>query len=136
MCIETLLLGNCDPNEFGRPEISPLTSALRIVDTGALCLLLSSNANPNLTARGDHLPIFAAIARQNLPAVQALVAPRANVQVRGCAMTPAHTRGAMNAPRWGGYTPLEMARGNVAITREVLAAGSDTVQERPGEWER
>ena len=53
---ETLLLGNCDPNEFGRPEISPLTSALRIMATGALCLSLSANANPNLTAREDHLP--------------------------------------------------------------------------------
>ena len=39
--VETLLLGNCDPNEFGRPEISPLASALGIMDTEALCLLLS-----------------------------------------------------------------------------------------------
>ena len=89
--VETLLLGNCDPNELGRPEISPLTSALRIMDTEALCLLLSA-ANPNLTARGDHLPIFAAIARQNVPAVQALVAARANLQVRGFSMTPAQGR--------------------------------------------
>ena len=37
--VETLLLGNCDPDEFGRPEISPLTSALRIMDTEALCLI-------------------------------------------------------------------------------------------------
>ena len=28
--------GACDSNEFGRPEISPLTSALRIMDTEAL----------------------------------------------------------------------------------------------------
>ena len=49
--VETLLLGNCDPNAFGRPEISPLASALRIIDTEALCLL-SANANPNRTARG------------------------------------------------------------------------------------
>ena len=69
------------------------------MDKGALCLLLSSNANPNR------------------------------------AMTQAHTREVMNAARWGGYTPLEMARGNVAITRELLAAGSD-VQERPWDWER
>ena len=49
--VETLLLGNCDPDEFGRPEISPLTSALRIMDTEALCLLLSANANPNRTEK-------------------------------------------------------------------------------------
>ena len=51
-------------------------------------------------------------------------------------MTPAHTRGARNGPRWGGYTPLEMASDNAAITRELLAAGSDSVQERPWDWER
>ena len=135
--VETLLLGNCDPNEFGRPEISPLTSALRIMATEALCSLLSANASPNRTARGDQLPIFAAIARQNVPAVQALVAARANLQVRGFSMTPAHTRGARNGPRWGGgYTPLEMASGNAAIKRELLAAGSDFVQEQPWDWER
>ena len=50
------------------------------MDTGALCLLLSANANPNLTARGDHLPIFVAILRQNVPAVQVLVAARAHLQ--------------------------------------------------------
>ena len=97
--VEILLLGNCDPNEFGRPEIFPLASALRIMDTEALCLLLSANANPNRTARRDHLPIFSAIARQNVPAVQALVAARANLQVRGFSTTPVHTRGARNGPR-------------------------------------
>ena len=60
--VETLLLGNCDPNDFGRPEISPQTSTLRIMDTEALCLLLSANAHLNRTATGDHLPIFAVIA--------------------------------------------------------------------------
>ena len=138
--VETLLLGNCGPNEFGSPEVSPLTSALQIMDTDALCLLLSAHANPNRTARGDHLPIFAAIARQNFPAVQALIVARAraNLQVRGYTMQPTRTRGARNGPRWGGYTPLDLARGNVAITRELLAAGreEEQEQEQPWDWER
>ena len=44
------VLGNCDPNEFGRPEISPLTSALRIMDTEALCL--SPKKRPGSVQRG------------------------------------------------------------------------------------
>ena len=36
----------------------------------------------------------------------------------------------------GGYMPLEMASDNAAITRELLAAGSDVAQERPWDWER
>ena len=136
--VETLLLGNCDPNELGSLEVSPLTSALQIVDTDALCLLLSAHANPNRTARGDHLPIYAALPRQNLPAVQALIVARANLQVRGYTMQPTRTRGARNGPRWGGYTPLDLARGNVAITRELLAAGreEEQEQEQPWDWER
>ena len=100
---------------------------------------MSANANPNRTARGDHLPIFSAIARQNVPAVQALVAARVNLQVRGFSMTQAHTRGARNGPRWGGYTPLDMANGNVAITRELLAAENNFIQELlpdDADWER
>ena len=50
--LETLLLGNCDPNEFGSPEVSPMTAALRIMDTEALVSLLTANANPNRTPRG------------------------------------------------------------------------------------
>ena len=78
--VETLLLGNCDPNEFGRPEISPLTSALRIMDTEALCLLLSANANPNRTAREDHLPICSHCTSKCTSSTS-LVAARANLQV-------------------------------------------------------
>ena len=67
------------------------------------------------------MPIFSAIACQNVPAVQALVAARANLQVRGFSITPAHTSDVRNSPRWGGYPPLEMANGNISITREFLA---------------
>ena len=128
--VSTLLYGNCDPNEFGQLEISPLSSALRTMDTEAVSLLLFANANPNRTVRGDHLPIFSAIVRQNVPAVQALVAARANLQVRGVATTLENPRGNHIGPRWGGYMPVEMANGHVAITRELLAAEDDIIQEQ------
>ena len=101
------------------------------MDTEAVCLLLFANANPNRAARGDDLPIFAAIARQNVPAVQALATARANLQVRGYASTPENTRFTHAGPRLVGYTPLEKANGHVAITRELLAAGSTAEQEQP-----
>ena len=134
--IETLLLGNCDPNEFGCPEVSPMTAALRIMDTKALVSLLTANANPNRTPRGDHLPIFVAISRQNVSAVRALVEARANLQVRSFGMAPTHTRGVRNGPSWVGYTPLEMAGGNAAITRALLHTDEEELPEQPWDWER
>ena len=136
--VETLLHGNCDPNEFGRPEISPLSSALRIMDTAVVAYLLYG-ADPNRAARGEDLPIFTAIARQNVPAVQSLVAARANLQVRGYARTPGNSRFTHAGPRWVGHTPLEMANGHNAITRELLAAECMDEQEQPpdkADWER
>ena len=136
--VEILLLGNCDPNELGRPEVSPFTSALRIMDTDIVWQLWLFRANPNITARGDHLPIFSAITRQNVSAVQALVAARANLQVRSF-VTPPRTRGALGRPTWCGQTPVEMAHGNGAILRELRAAERGDEVETctdEAEWER
>ena len=85
------------------------------------------------------MTIFTVIARKNVPAVQALVAARANLQVRGHASTPENSRFTHAGPRWIGYTPLEMANGHIAITRELLAAECMDEQEQPpdeADWER
>ena len=87
----------------------------------------------------EDLPIFTAIARQNVPAVQALVAAGADLQVRG---TCEHTRKLQVYTCWpisAGYTPLEMANGHIAITRELIAAEYLGEQEQPpdeADWER
>ena len=110
------------------------------MDTAVVAYLLYEKADPNRAARGEDLPIFTAIARQNVPAVQALVAASANLQVRGYAGAPGNSRSLHAGPQWVGYTPLEMANGHVAITRELLAAecGDEKSELPPDEadWER
>ena len=71
--VYTLLYGNCDPDEFGQPEISPLAAAARIMDSESVSLLLYSEADPNRAARCQDRLIFIAIDRSDVPSVQALV---------------------------------------------------------------
>ena len=62
--LKTLLLANCDPNDFGHPPRSPLAEATLRNDQEAVELLAEWKANVNMAARGDEYPLVIAVKQQ------------------------------------------------------------------------
>ena len=98
--LESLLLANCDPNDFGHPPKSPLNEAVLRNNLGMVTQLVGGRANVNLQARGSDVPLIYAVRQQRMDIVEYLLANRADPT----AMCYTHGR-----PRWKGVSVKDLA---------------------------
>ena len=85
--LKTLLQANCNPNDFGHPQKSPLVEATLRSDHDAVELLISWKANINITAKGADYPLIIAIKQQQAHIVRTLLEARADPTVRSYVQT-------------------------------------------------
>ena len=71
--IEALLWACCSPHDFGMPEVSPLSEALRTGDDEIVLLLLQHRASPPRREDGSNDPIFVAIQMSSAENVRRLL---------------------------------------------------------------
>lgn len=103
------------------PDISPMARAARGGDVPAIRALIAGGQSPDMIDRGGNhwTPLLHAIHKDQMPAVDALLAAGANVHRGGGPPSPADVQTSL--------TPLMMAVGNgrADIVRKLLAAGAD-----------
>ena len=116
--LKTLLLANCNPNDFGNPPKSPLAEATLRSDQDAVELLISWKANVNITARGADYPLIIAIKHQRANMVQALLDARADPTVRSFVQT----RSRVEVFSWTGLTAQQLTYPGTVVASLIETA--------------
>ena len=121
--LKTLLLANCNPNDFGHPPKSPLAEATLRNDQDAVDLLISWKANVNIAARGEDYPLIIAVKQQRAHMVQALLEARADPTVRSFVQT----RRRVEVFSWAGLTAQQLTYPGTVVAR--------LIEDATKEWE-